>query len=987
MVGRYIVLGRLGAGAMGEVLAAYDPRLDRKVAVKRIHPGEGGLEAARLRLEREAQALAKLDHPNVVKVHDVIVQYESVFVAMEFVEGHTLADWLGEGTRRRGWRELLPIFEAFASGLAAVHAVGLVHRDVKPGNVMIGTDGRVRVMDFGLARSEGEPDEASESSAVHEIPEALAALRDSLASSQAQELTQAGAMLGTPAYMAPEQFSGLRATARSDQFAFCVTLHEALWGVRPFAGKTVIELCAAVLAGEREEPPRDVAVPGWLRAIVLRGLSQAPRDRFASMAELLVALRAGELRIRRRRYAALGLGVVAALLVGLGLQRWDLAQREQACVAEREQIEALWSSDAQASVEAGMLASELSYAATSVERVRPWLDAYVAALGQQSERACVAAEVERSWSDDTRERARWCLEQRRSALVSLLGRLGHAEVTDVHHAVASAAALESATQCTDLDVLDSLGPPPAVELRPQLLVLQDRLALVARIDSSEELGQGAAQLELVREIQREARALPWLPLANRAQQLEARLLRLLGKPNEAETLAAAAYREAARAGLWSEASRAAILVGSILATQPLRLAEARLWLDNAELARVHAGDPHGLVHAEIESARASVDLNSHAYAAALVHGEAARRGLEQVFGSEHPRLAEADSHQSEIFQAKGDYASALELDRAALDLRRRSFGANHPATARAMSSIAELHAARGERDEAVRLYQQVLAIFELDELSRPDLIRTLNLLGMTYFDQGMREQAREQLERAAALIDTTPNLSRRLQADTLNNLGLTYRGLRRNREARDFYERALAIFVEVVGTDSNEVAALHNNVAVVLYFEGDIEGCAKRLELAIEIEERLHGTQHPDLVTKLVNLARTRARLGEYEQALDDMRRAMAIHELAFGRGGGKHAVLYWRLGGIQELAGDLVAARANFELALEMLESEPQSWASELAQVRISLGQLRWKEAGANRREREQARALVERECASLSEQGTSEAKDCATWLDEHPT
>ena len=224
MINRYVVLGRLGAGAMGEVLAAYDPRLDRKVALKRVHANSARLDAALRRLEREAQALARLDHRNVVKVHDVIVHEDSVYVAMEFVEGQTLDDWMqgGEDERPRPWREIVPVFAAFGAGLAAVHAVGLVHRDVKPGNVMIGEDERVRVMDFGLARL--DEDEAPDTSLVAQLPEEVSefveGLGDSLFSSQSkghsQVLTQVGAVLGTPAYMAPEQFLGMRATARSD---------------------------------------------------------------------------------------------------------------------------------------------------------------------------------------------------------------------------------------------------------------------------------------------------------------------------------------------------------------------------------------------------------------------------------------------------------------------------------------------------------------------------------------------------------------------------------------------------------------------------------------------------------------------------------------------------------------------------------------------------------------------------------------------------
>ncbi len=988
-IGRYIVLGRLGAGAMGEVLAAYDPRLDRKVAVKRIHPSGGSLEAARIRLEREAQALARLDHRNVVKVHDVIVHEGSMFVAMEFVEGETLGEWMREGGRPRHWREVVPVFEAFGAGLAAVHAVGLVHRDVKPGNVMIGADGRVRVMDFGLARLDGDADEGPEVSAVHEIPEALAELRDSIVNNQAQthELTQAGAMLGTPAYMAPEQFAGIRATARSDQFGFCVTLHEALYGVRPFSGNSVLELCTAVIEGKLEDPPRDIEVPGWLRAVVLRGLAHSTRDRFANMDELLAVLGTHELRRRRRRYGALGVGLALAGLALFGAQRGDLARRERACVAAGEVVDDLWNPQTQAALEAGMLATELSYAATSVERVRPWLDGYSPSWATQAEAACTAASVERRWDADTQERASWCLEQRRSALASLIERLSHAEGLDVQYAVESAAALESPDACTDLRVLDSMGAPPDSELRPKVLALQDRLTLATRVDGSESLGAGEdSPLAIARGIERDARALPWLPLAIRAQQVEARLLRLTGAIEEAESRAAAAYGEAARAGLWAEASSAAILVGSILAGQPLRSTEARLWLENAEVARVHTSDPHGLLRSEIEAALASVELTAHAFEAALAHAEQARAGLEQVFGPEHPRVGDALHELATIHGAKADYAAALELELEALALFRRSFGPDHPRVGRSLSSVAEIRVELGEREEATLLFEQAMAIFELDELSRPDLIRTLNLLGTLRFDQGRNEEAKTYLERATTLVETTPNISRWLEADTINNLGLAYRGLGDYAKARELYERALEVFVELIGTDSKEVAAAHNNIAILLYFEGDIPGCAKRLELSIEIEERILGPQHPSLVGKIVNLGRTRAALGQYEQALEDVRRALAINELALGRESTENGPILWRLGIISVEAGEVAAGLAAFERGLALLEQDEVGWARDLARLRRSFGEALWDAPTKAGRDRARGRALVERAREGfLGVDDSNEVRACDDWLAEH--
>src|SRR4051812_10268762 len=240
-VGRYVVLERIGSGGMGVVYAAYDPELDRKVALKLLRPDRAGAAGeAALRLQRGAQAIARLSDPHVVAVYDAGTFGDQVFVAMELMEGRTLRQWLGEG--KRGWREIVDVFVAAGRGLAAAHAAGLVHRDFKPDNVLLGTDGRVKVADFGLARPVGDADPGGGEAALMESPGSRGLL--------ATPLTEWGVAMGTPAYMAPEQLRGERADARSDQFSFCVALWEALYGRKPFAGESFREMLDAERRGE-----------------------------------------------------------------------------------------------------------------------------------------------------------------------------------------------------------------------------------------------------------------------------------------------------------------------------------------------------------------------------------------------------------------------------------------------------------------------------------------------------------------------------------------------------------------------------------------------------------------------------------------------------------------------------------------------------------------------------------------------------------------
>jgi eukaryotic-like serine/threonine-protein kinase len=224
-IGRYVIIEKVGTGAMGVVYGAYDPELDRKIALKLLKPGQGLKDTAKARLLREAKAIARLAHPNVVAVHDVGVLDDQVFLAMEFIAGGTIKSWLGETPRT--WRQVLDVFIAAGRGLVAAHAAGLVHRDFKPDNVLLDKERRPRVVDFGIARQAAGSDDEDAQEPVDDDP--AATLREASGNvAPLLTLTKTGTVVGTPAYMAPEQFLGERGDERSDQFSFCVALYEAL---------------------------------------------------------------------------------------------------------------------------------------------------------------------------------------------------------------------------------------------------------------------------------------------------------------------------------------------------------------------------------------------------------------------------------------------------------------------------------------------------------------------------------------------------------------------------------------------------------------------------------------------------------------------------------------------------------------------------------------------------------------------------------------
>ncbi|MEX1362998.1 MAG: serine/threonine-protein kinase [Nannocystaceae bacterium] len=332
-VGRYRVEGRIGAGGMGVVYRAHDPELARDVAVKVMNADAAGTKdpaTARARLVREARAMARLAHPNVIHVYDVGTVEDGVFIAMELVDGRSLSAWLAED--QPTWLEILRKVVEAGRGLAAAHAAGVIHRDFKPENVLVGQDGRVRVVDFGLA---GGPAALGSGSVESELDRDTGDLHGPSGS-----LTRTGTLLGTPKYMAPEQESGALANARSDQFSFCVALYEALYGYPPFAGDSVSTYRDNVRHGRVLDPPAGTKVRPWVHTLLVRGLAIDPVDRHPDLAPLLDRLDEALIdpalaRRRTRRSWALALTGVAAVLMLGGMGAW-LAREDPEGIAQAQ---------------------------------------------------------------------------------------------------------------------------------------------------------------------------------------------------------------------------------------------------------------------------------------------------------------------------------------------------------------------------------------------------------------------------------------------------------------------------------------------------------------------------------------------------------------------------------------------------------------------------------------------------------------------------
>ena len=468
-VGRFTVIDRLGEGGMGVVYAAYDELLDRKVALKLLHTAGlagGGDE----RLLREAQAMARLSHPNIVSVFEVGSFGEQLFIAMEFVRGQSLDAWLR--AEARPWRTVLPLLLAAGRGLEAAHRASIVHRDYKPHNTLIGADGSVKVADFGLARA----------SAAHD-PEPVADLSTGRRLLH-EPLTQLGAVVGTPAYMAPEQHAGQPCDARSDQFSYCVTVYQALYGSLPFPTTSLEALLGAVATGRCLPAPPGSQVPPWLRRAVVRGLAADPAQRWPSMAALLDALARDPAVTRRRR---LRLGLFGAGLGLLGLSGGWLASSfaAAACPDSAAELRGVWDEPRRHELAAAMQATGLPFAAASWEHLERGLERYAHAWIAMHGETC-AAHREGRQSDTQYDLRMRCLDQRRTSLAALTEVLAHADAETLQRAALADDALPPIEPCGDLEALltDPLRPPDDPATAPAVARVQAGLARVRALEGT-----------------------------------------------------------------------------------------------------------------------------------------------------------------------------------------------------------------------------------------------------------------------------------------------------------------------------------------------------------------------------------------------------------------------------------------------------------------------------------------------------------------------
>ena len=840
-IGRYVVLGLVGRGGMGEVYAAYDPELDRKVAVKllRVKPGNGvSLNEGRQRTLREAQAIARLSHPNVVVVYDVGTFRDQVFIAMEFVEGNTVTYWLA--AQPRSWQEVLRVFRAAGRGLTAAHEKGLVHRDFKPDNVMVGRDGEVRVMDFGLARQvadkpapEGAPSAKRAPVMIAEHGPASADDDDQMTTillngpptgpptpgpgtdSQPSavfevQLTRTGAMMGTPAYMAPEQFLGTSTDARTDQFSFCVALYEALYGERPFSGNTMFALTTAVVQGQVKEAPASSKVPLWVRKVLLRGLKAQADERYPSMHDLIDALGKNPNAARRRFLAAAGVALVpVALTVGV---HQSLANHKSICGAGPARLAGIWDLTMagepeparQAAIHSAFLHTGKSYANEVYATVNRILSGYSQSWANMYREACEATNSRGEQSAEVLDLRMTCLQERLGGLRALTDVFSDANGQVVENAVSAANNLGLLDRCADVPLLRSVvRPPEDPKTRARVAELRQQLAGVKALYDSgryhEGLKDAPGRID-------EVRALGYQPLV--AETLFAMGM-MYSKSNDVP----AAERALVDSYLAADASRddevraedATNLVW-VVGYQEGRYADAQRWAKYADAILQRLGG-HVLLQAWLLNNLGGLfEIRGESEAALRMQQE----GLalkERALGRDHPDVGISEGNLAVVLTALGRNQEALEHVDRSIEILENGLGAGHPDLATQLNNRGEILNALGRSRDARTSFEKARIVWERElGLDNPNLAYALTGIGTSYLSEGDAANAIVPLERAFKIRETNEtDPSRRAETRFALARALWESG-RDHLRARSLAEQARGSYAE---------AALKTNVAEV----------------------------------------------------------------------------------------------------------------------------------------------------------------------------
>ncbi|MDQ3339131.1 MAG: serine/threonine-protein kinase [Myxococcota bacterium] len=839
-VGRYIVREPIGAGGMGVVYAADDRELDRKVALKLLRDKD-----SRDRLTREAKALAALQHPNIVAVYELGTFHDEIFIAMELVDGATLRQWLADA--RRSVEEIVAVVRDAGRGLVAAHAKGLVHRDVKPENILVGSDGRARMTDFGLARQDdrrtpldGELD--------------------------ASALTMTGALLGTIPYMAPEQLRGEPADPATDQFGLAVVLHEAVYGKRPFAGRTVKELLRAFDGEVAREPRR---VPGWLRGVIDRGIAVDRSRRYPTVAAMVDALGRDPRRTRR----ALALGVLA---VGAGVAATVAlrpAKSAPTCESTAPKLAGVWDAARAQAVREAFAATKRPFADDAAKAVTKILDRYTQAWVTATTEACRDTNVHNTQTPALLDLRMQCLDERLADVNALV---------TVFATKADAKVVETA--------------PRVAQQLTQLSACADKATLLEQVRPVDPAVAGKVA-------------------ALRTELAAARATRDTGRFDDAALLIAPLVERATAIGYGPLTAEIMLVRGMIEIDQGKFDAADKTLTAAADLAEAGRAD---VIRADARTALVRGSAQAAKYDVAHEHAQRARAVVARLGPGHEAIAARLASYDGSAYTGEGNYPRALELTQEVLETRKRIYGIDSVETSQAFHSLGNVLYNLGRHAEAKAAYEQALTLRQTIVGTRhPDVAATLANLGALQTAMGENAAALASYTTAREIMTELLGPRHTKVAQVMGNMANLFRYQGKYAEAAALVTEAIEIQTEALGPDHPLVGSLYFVLGQTHYEGGDHKQAIVAHTRGLEVRLAKLGETHPDVLSSKNSLGRLALDRGDAKAALRTFEEVLAIQLKSAAPESGDVAYTHNYAGEAELALGRPKQALAHFERAL----------------------------------------------------------------------
>jgi len=910
-IDRFIVLDVLGVGGMGVVYSAYDPQLYRKIAIKVLHAGsaEPRSDAGRLRLLREAQAMARIDHPNVIHVHDVGSHGDQIHVAMELADAGTLRAWLTGA--HRAVREIVAVFVQAGRGLAAAHAAGLIHRDFKADNVLLFKGGRVCVTDFGLVGLERAAGSATDLSSP-----GLTAGPVSLSGSEplAQDLTRTGAIMGTPQYMAPEQFLGQPVTASSDQFSFCVALYEAIHGVHPFGGTTLQELATTVTRGKLAVTPRGRRVPRWLDRVLVRGLATAPAHRFPSMTALVDEL-ARDHAGRRVRLA--GGALATAGIAAIGAAFVLRPAHAVTCGRAEDHLVTVWSPTRRHQLEAAFLGSGRPHAAATLARLTPVVDAWQHSWATGHREACEATRVRGEQSEQALDLRMQCLSDRLDDAAAVLALLAAGGGDAIDHALDAVMRLPSVEPCGHASALAAATHGPRAGDAGATAV-RERLA---QARAMVRLGRYAGARDLAEPAVDAARATADPSLVADALLALGDAQLLLADQRAVGSLREATHVAKAAGDTTTELAASAGLVTALTALR----SKYEVALEVSELADATAANvrPATELVVKLGNARGDLDLARGKPAEARARYQQTLASAEQALGRDHLAVLTTLGRLGNALKEQGKFADARKLYERVLASRERLEAPDHPDVATALSDLGNVSRAEGKLVDARRLYERALAI-RIAALGpeHPAVADSYNNLGTFHAEQQDLVTARRYFDQAIAMYEKIYGASSTELAHAVTNLGNALVVLGQLDAARATLGRARQLYEASLAPDDPHLGYVMSELGVIDEREGKLDAALTMIRGAEQIAIKALGPDHPEIADYLERESSVLASQDKLADAEAIAVRAAQLYERSYGGEHPRVAMALGAIAGLQGRRGDYRAALASWQRSLAIFEA-----------------------------------------------------------------